>query len=202
MSATRRTVPSDRGCNSGKCEGIRLLQDQGGLSWGAGMHRHRLQRVRRPLARRHLLREGRCGNKKPCKFEDDLRAERGPASKDCASRPGEHSRAPPPKACSLEPVFFDFKLVALTASTSRPRADADCLKKVGRSATLFGHTDPRGPPRIKHRALQRRAASVRYTWAASGRRHQAHRSPRRLCSRQGDRLTDPGRRTACRFDWR
>ncbi len=70
---------------------------------------------------------------------------------------------PPPGACQLEPVYFDFnESVLSTDATSSVERNADCLKKVaGRGATLVGRTDPRGTEEYNLALSDKRAQSVR-----------------------------------------
>ena len=104
--------------------------------------------------------KGVCGSKKPCKTEDDCAQNEDCVEGVCVA--AEHKVAPPPKECTLEPVFFDFNESALTTeATSRLAQDADCLKKTNRAVSLVGHTDNRGTQEYNLALSERRAQSVR-----------------------------------------
>ncbi len=102
---------------------------------------------------------GACSKKKPCKTENDCAQNEDCVNGFCTT---DKPPAPPPSACKLEPVFFDFNEAALTTEATAGLArDADCLKQVGRAATLVGHTDPRGTQEYNLALSERRAQSVR-----------------------------------------
>jgi peptidoglycan-associated lipoprotein len=102
---------------------------------------------------------GICTAKKPCKSENDCAQNEDCVDGFCVT---EKPAAPPPSQCKLDPVFFDFNESALTTEATAALArDADCLKKVGRAATLVGHTDPRGTQEYNLALSERRAQSVR-----------------------------------------
>ena len=102
---------------------------------------------------------GSCTAKKPCKTENDCAQNEDCVEGFCVS---ERPPAPPPSQCALDPVYFDFNESALTTdATARLATDADCLKKVGRAATLIGHADPRGTQEYNLALSERRAQSVR-----------------------------------------
>jgi peptidoglycan-associated lipoprotein len=102
---------------------------------------------------------GACSKKKPCKTENDCAQNEDCVNGFCTT---EKPPAPPPSKCTLEPVFFDFNESALTTEATASLArDADCLKQVGRAATLVGHTDPRGTSEYNLALSERRAQSVR-----------------------------------------
>ena len=104
--------------------------------------------------------KGVCGNKKPCKSENDCAQNEDCVEGLCIA--AEHKAPPPPKECTLEAVFFDFNESALTTeATARLAQDADCLKKTDRAATLVGHTDNRGTQEYNLALSERRAQSVR-----------------------------------------
>ncbi|HEY2728991.1 MAG TPA: OmpA family protein [Polyangia bacterium] len=103
--------------------------------------------------------KGACLAKKPCKTEDDCAQDEDCVKGFCTK---EKAPAPPPTECRLDPVFFDFNESALTTEATATLAhDVDCLKKVGRVATLTGHTDPRGTQEYNLALSERRAQSVR-----------------------------------------
>jgi peptidoglycan-associated lipoprotein len=103
--------------------------------------------------------KGTCTSKKPCKTENDCAQNEDCLDGFCVS---EKPSAPPPTTCKLDAVFFDFNESALTTETTGVLArDADCLKSVGRGATLVGHTDPRGTEEYNIALSERRAQSVR-----------------------------------------
>jgi len=102
---------------------------------------------------------GSCTAKKPCKTENDCAQNEDCVEGFCVS---ERPAAPPPAVCALDPVYFDFNESALTTdATARLAVDGDCLKKVGRAATLTGHTDPRGTQEYNLALSEKRAQSVR-----------------------------------------
>jgi peptidoglycan-associated lipoprotein len=102
---------------------------------------------------------GACTTKKPCKTENDCAQNEDCVNGFCTT---EKAPPPPPKECALEAVFFDFNESALTTEATAALArDADCLKKVGRAATLVGHTDPRGTQEYNLALSEKRAQSVR-----------------------------------------
>lgn len=102
---------------------------------------------------------GACAPKKPCKTENDCAQNEDCVDGFCVS---ERGPTPPPAQCALNPVYFDFNESALTTeATSRLAVDADCLKKVGRAATLTGHADPRGTQEYNLALSEKRAQSVR-----------------------------------------
>jgi peptidoglycan-associated lipoprotein len=102
---------------------------------------------------------GACTTKKPCKTENDCAQNEDCVNGFCTT---EKAPPPPPKECTLEAVFFDFNESALTTEATAALArDADCLKKVGRAATLVGHTDPRGTQEYNLALSEKRAQSVR-----------------------------------------
>jgi peptidoglycan-associated lipoprotein len=102
---------------------------------------------------------GVCLAKKPCKSENDCAQNEDCVEGFCVS---ERPAAPAPQQCALDPVYFDFNEAALTTdATGRLAGDADCLKKVGRPATVIGHTDPRGTQEYNLALSERRAQSVR-----------------------------------------
>jgi len=103
--------------------------------------------------------KGACTAKKACKTEDDCAQDEDCVNGFCSK---DKAPAPPPSQCRLDPVFFDFNESALTTeATATLAADGDCLKKVGRVATLTGHTDPRGTQEYNLALSERRAQSVR-----------------------------------------
>jgi len=103
--------------------------------------------------------KGACLAKKPCKTEDDCAQDEDCVKGFCTK---EKAPAPPPSECRLDAVFFDFNESALTTEATATLAhDVDCLKKVGRVATLTGHTDPRGTQEYNLALSERRAQSVR-----------------------------------------
>jgi peptidoglycan-associated lipoprotein len=103
--------------------------------------------------------KGACTAKKPCRSENDCAQNEDCVNGFCTT---EKAAAPPPTECKLEPVYFDFNESALTTEATAALArDADCLKKVGRAATLVGHTDPRGTQEYNLALSERRAQSVR-----------------------------------------
>jgi peptidoglycan-associated lipoprotein len=103
--------------------------------------------------------KGSCTSKKPCKSENDCAQNEDCVDGFCVSG---KAAAPPPAACKLDAVYFDFNEAALTTdATSTLARDADCLKKVGRAVTLVGHTDSRGTEEYNIALSERRAQSVR-----------------------------------------
>lgn len=103
--------------------------------------------------------KGACSAKKACKSDDDCAQD-----EDCVNGFCTKDKAPAaaPAECRLDPVFFDFNESALTTeATATLVRDAECLKKVGRVATLTGHTDPRGTQEYNLALSERRAQSVR-----------------------------------------
>jgi len=130
--------------------------------------------------------KGRCEpGKKGCASDSDCPADQScidGACKPCASdsecgeggkcKNGRCQRAtskipdqvePPPSACKLEPVFFDFNESVLTTEANAAiERNADCLKKVsGRNVTLTGHTDPRGTEEYNLALSDKRSNSVK-----------------------------------------
>lgn len=103
--------------------------------------------------------KGVCSKKKACKSDGDCAQNEDCIDGFCTT---EKAAAPPPKQCSLDPVYFDFNESALTTEATAALArDADCLKQVARAATLVGHTDPRGTQEYNLALSERRAQSVR-----------------------------------------
>jgi peptidoglycan-associated lipoprotein len=103
--------------------------------------------------------KGGCTSKKACKSDDDCAQDEDCVKGFCTK---EKAAPPPPTECRLDPVYFDFNESALTTEATATLArDADCLKKVGRVATLTGHTDPRGTQEYNLALSERRAQSVK-----------------------------------------
>jgi peptidoglycan-associated lipoprotein len=103
--------------------------------------------------------KGACSAKKACKTEDDCAQDEDCVAGFCSK---DKAPAPAPSLCRLDPVFFDFNESALTTdATATLVADADCLKKVGRVATLTGHTDPRGTQEYNLALSEKRAQSTK-----------------------------------------
>jgi len=97
--------------------------------------------------------DGECGEGGKCNA--------GKCQRASTKVPGE--LPPPPAACQLEPVYFDFnESVLSTEATSAIERNAECLKKVaGRGANLVGHTDPRGTEEYNLALSDKRAQSVK-----------------------------------------
>ena len=103
--------------------------------------------------------KGACDTQKHCGKDDDCAQNEDCVDGFCTT---EKAPAPPPAQCSLEAVFFDFNESALTTEATAALArDSDCLKQVGRAATLVGHTDPRGTQEYNLALSEKRAQSVR-----------------------------------------
>jgi peptidoglycan-associated lipoprotein len=104
--------------------------------------------------------KGTCTAKKPCTSENDCAQ-----NEDCVQgfcTPTEKTAQPPPSECKLDAVFFDFNESALTTEATAVLAgNAECLKKIGRTVTLIGHTDPRGTQEYNLALSEHRAQSVR-----------------------------------------
>jgi peptidoglycan-associated lipoprotein len=98
--------------------------------------------------------DGECGEGGKCNNGKCARA---------TSKNPDDNLPPPPKDCSLVPVYFDFnESVLSTEATSAIETNADCLKKVAqRPVTLTGHTDPRGTEEYNLALSDKRAQSVK-----------------------------------------
>lgn len=99
----------------------------------------------------------------PCVSDDEC----GPGGKcrngRCQRQDPNALPPPPPTACNIEPVYFDFnESVLSTEATAAIDRNADCLKKeTGRAVTLTGHTDPRGTEEYNLALSEKRAQSVK-----------------------------------------
>jgi len=158
-----KDCPAGQSCNAGKCERIPgYCRNKSECPAGQECIANKCKACAtdRECPSGTYCVKGACSSKKACKTEDDCAQ-----NEDCVNGFCVAERVvtpPPPKECTLEPVYFDFNESALTTeATSRLAQDAECLKKVGRAATLVGHTDPRGTQEYNLALSERRAQSVR-----------------------------------------
>lgn len=105
---------------------------------------------------------GRCvaDERKKCKNSDEC-AE----TEDCVQGrcvPANRYAADGNGACTPETVFFGSNEFELGAGSSPVvDKDAECLKKLNRGATLYGHTDPRGTLEYNLALSEKRAQAVK-----------------------------------------
>jgi peptidoglycan-associated lipoprotein len=158
-----KDCPAGQSCNAGKCERIPgYCRNKSECPAGQECIANKCKACAsdRECPSGSYCVKGTCSSKKACKTEDDCAQNEDCVDGFCVAE--RVAPPPPPKECVLEPVYFDFNESALTTeATSRLAADAECLKKVGRAATLVGHTDPRGTQEYNLALSERRAQSVR-----------------------------------------
>lgn len=106
---------------------------------------------------------GKCeaDSRKICKTNDEC-AE----SEDCingrCTPAGRNKYVAKDGDCRLDTVYFGFNEFELGGgNTSTVDKDVDCIKKMSRSVTLVGHTDPRGTPEYNLALSDKRAQSVK-----------------------------------------
>ena len=102
---------------------------------------------------------GKCQRAKKCGKDDDCAQDEECRGGVCQSGV---RKAPPPAACTADPVYFDFNESSITTEGSATlQRNADCIKKTNRAVQLIGHTDNRGTEEYNLALSNQRAASVK-----------------------------------------
>ena len=107
---------------------------------------------------------GKCepDSRKQCKGNDDCAENEDCVNGRCTPAGRGNKYVPKDGECRPETVYFAINEFELgSGNTSVVDRDSDCIKKINRSVTLVGHTDPRGTPEYNLALSDKRAQAVK-----------------------------------------
>lgn len=158
-----KDCPAGKMCNKGRCDPIPGYCDTDNMcppNTSCIEHRCRACNADTECGEGGRCRQGKCLRKGQCESDDDC-----PEDQDCMNGTcvgGRKAAAPPPRECTLAPIYFDFNEFTLTTdATDSIDKNAACIKRVDRVVSLVGRSDPRGTEEYNLALSEHRARQVK-----------------------------------------